>query len=148
MAVCEAKGSAVDERGIDLAKLLESPNWSSRKTIDVIRSVPADIVVEVTPGSIRDGEPGLSHIKAALESGKNVVTSNKAPLVVAFSELSELAKKRGVKLKFEATVGGAIPLINLYENDLAPNSIESILGVLNGTTNYILTKMSQEGVDY
>jgi len=153
VGICDMVGSVLDEGGIDLGKVAEKPwgkhkDFVGRKTIDVIRSLKADIVVEATPGNVSDGEPGLSHIKAALESGKNVVTSNKAPLVVAFRELKSLARRNGVDLRYEATVGGAIPIINLYESELKPNTINSILGVLNGTTNYILTKMSEEGVEF
>jgi homoserine dehydrogenase len=102
----------------------------------------------MTPGNIQTGEPGLGFMKAALNSGKHVVTSNKSPLSLAFSELSGLSLKNGVKLKFEATVGGAIPIINTCTNELKGNTILNIYGILNGTTNYILSKMGEEGIDF
>jgi len=149
VAVCEVKGCVVDEKGIDLKRMLSGETrWGSRKTVDVISGMEADIVVEMTPGNIRDGEPGLSHIKAALKAGKHVVTSNKSPLAVAYHELQRQACKNGLELKFEATVGGAIPVINTCRSELRANGIMNIYGILNGTTNYILSKMSEEGVEF
>jgi homoserine dehydrogenase len=149
VAVCEVKGCAVDEGGVDLKRLLEGKlRWEERKTLDVIREAPADIVVELTPGNINTGEPGLSHIKAALSAGKSVVTSNKSPLVVAYGELAKLAAENKVQLRFEATVGGAIPVINTCTNELKSNTIRNVYGIFNGTTNFILWKMAEEGVDF
>jgi homoserine dehydrogenase len=149
VAACEHCGCVVDERGLDLGKLLSGKvKWGPRKTLDVLREVDADLAVEMTPGNIRTGQPGLSHIRAALESGKHVVTSNKSPLVVAYRQLSGLAARRGLQLRFEATVGGAIPVINTCTNELKSNTIMNVYGILNGTTNYILSKMGEEGVDF
>ncbi|MBD3389217.1 MAG: homoserine dehydrogenase [Candidatus Altiarchaeales archaeon] len=149
VAVCEYSGCIVDESGVDLKRLLkEKPRWGKRKTLDVINEVDADIVVELTPGDIKSGEPGLKHIRAALESGKHVVTSNKSPLVVAYGELVKLAEDNGVMLKFEATVGGAIPVLNTLDRELKSNKARNVYGILNGTTNFILTKMLEEGVDF
>ncbi len=86
----------------------------------------------------------LSHIKACLNKGSHVITSNKGPLVVAYREPAELAKKKNVRLAFEATVGGAMPLIKPAKRDLAGNEIISIKGILIGTCNYILSRMEQE----
>jgi len=155
-AICERKGSIVDEGGINLknalelawkGKLKEHRNWTSEKALKIIREVDADIVLELTPGNIKNGEPGLSHIKAALNSGKNVVTSNKAPLALKFSELNKTANSNNLHLRYEATVGGAIPIINLYRETLQINEINSIYGILNGTSNFILSKMVEEGID-
>jgi homoserine dehydrogenase len=149
VAVCEAKGSIVDSNGIDLKKLLEGKvKWGDEKTLEVIKSTPADMVLELTPGNIKTGEPGLSHMITALESKKHVVTSNKSPLVVGYRRLLDLASKNDLKLRYEATVGGAIPVISCCERELAGNRIKNIYGIFNGTTNYILTKMDEEGVDF
>jgi len=150
-AICEIDGSLVNERGIDLRRALEgklnkNKDWGSSKAPEVIEKNEFDIVLELTPGNIKNGEPGLSHIKKALSQGINVVTSNKAPLALKFSELTKLAKKNGARLKYEATVGGAMPIINLYRNTLQINEIRSIYGILNGTSNFVLTKMDEEGV--
>ena len=151
VAICEKDGCLVDEGGIKLDDVLakglkEQPGWSSERTLDAIKRVESDIVVELTPGNAKTGEPGLSHMKAALSAGKHVVTSNKAPLAVAYSELMELAGGKKLDIGFEATCGGAIPIINAAKYGLHANSITSIYGILNGTTNFILTKMANEGV--
>lgn len=154
-AVCEIGGALVNPKGVGIdsaldyvqrGKLKEHPDWKIIKSLDVIKEVEADIVLELTPGDIKTGEPGLSHIICALESGKNVVTSNKSPLAIKFHELTGLAEKKGLALGYEATVGGAIPIINLYRDNLKINSVNSIYGILNGTSNYILTKMFEEDV--
>ena len=154
-AICEINGSIVDEKGIDLDSVLRldrenlsrHKNWKSIKSLEAIGEVDSDILLEVTPGNIKTGEPGLSHISAALKNGRHVVTSNKAPIALKFSELNGLAERKNLKLMYEATVGGAIPLINLYRETLHINSIESIQGILNGTSNYVLTKMFEEGMN-
>jgi homoserine dehydrogenase len=156
-AVCEYNGCLVNEKGIDLSSALDysrkgkmekHSDWKRMKTLDAIKEVDADIVLELTPGDIKTGEPGFTHIKKALESGKHVVTSNKAPLALHFQEINSLAGKKGLKFGYEATVGGAIPIINLYRDQLEINKVNSIYGVLNGTSNYILTKMYCENLDY
>lgn len=152
-AIAEKTGSLINENGLDLQGALKvqldrNPNWSRKKAVDVIRSVDADIVLELTPGNIKTGEPGLTHIMKALEYGMNVVTSNKAPLALKFKKIMDYAKRKGREVKFEATVGGAIPLINLYRSTLQINEIKNIYGILNGTTNFILSKMSEESVNF
>ena len=155
-AICEISGCLVNENGIaveDIEKLAankikleEHQNWTRKDTADVLKEVEAEIAVELTPGNIKTGEPGLTHIITALKNGKHVATSNKAPVAIRFNELQELAQKNNLKLNYEAAVGGAIPVINLYRENLQINNINSIYGVLNGTTNYILTKMRRDGI--
>jgi len=152
-AVCEIDGSLINHQGVNVdsalrlaaaKKLRDHPDWKQKKSLEVIREVDADIVLELTPGNIRTGEPGLGHIRAAFESGKSVVTSNKSPLAKSFYELKALAEKKRVLFGYEATVGGAIPIINLYRDNLGINVVRSIYGILNGTSNFILTKMFEE----
>ena len=121
---------------------------SDLTALDVIRTVDHDVVVEVTPTNIDDGEPGLTHFREALKNKRNVVTSNKGPLVAAFGELTQLARTQGVALRYEATVGGAMPIINLIRDTLAGTQVLGIRGVLNGTCNYILTRMAEEALEY
>jgi homoserine dehydrogenase len=153
VAVAEKDGSLVNERGVDLSRALKTqfsscPEYSSMKTLDVIKSCNADMVVELTPGNMKNGEPGLSHILRSLECGMHVVTSNKAPLALKYREIMDCARKAGREVRFEATVGGAIPLINLYRGTLQANEVRNIYGILNGTTNFILSKMAEECVDF
>ena len=121
---------------------------SDLSAIDVIMHVDHDITVEVTPTNIIDGEPGLMHIREALKRGRHVVTSNKGPLVKRFNELMRLANDHRVMLRYEATVGGAMPMINLVREALTGSRVLNIVGVFNGTCNYILTRMTEEGLDY
>jgi homoserine dehydrogenase len=105
------------------------------------------MVIEATYTDIQTGEPAISHIKAALKGKKHVVTTNKGPIARAYRELSELAKENGVDLRFEGTVMSGTPSLELGLQALAGAEIGGVRGILNGTTNYILTKMS-EGMGY
>lgn len=153
VGICEYDGSVWNECGINLNHALKKPlnkisGWSKKKASDLIEPGCADIVLELTPGNIKTGEPGLSHIRRALSSGIHVVTSNKSPLALKYHELMKLSEKNKAELKYEATVGGAIPIINTYLNSLAVNEITSAYGILNGTTNFILSKMYEDGVEF
>jgi len=118
--------------------------WDSLKSI---RESNADIVIEVTYTDIETGEPAISHIRAALKCKKHVVTTNKGPIALAYRELLELARENGVSLRFEGTVLSGTPSLNLGLEALAGAEIRKIRGILNGTTNYILTEMSK-GINY
>ncbi|MDI6643007.1 MAG: homoserine dehydrogenase [Candidatus Hodarchaeaceae archaeon] len=159
VAAVDEFGAVVDEKGLDLARLLEAAEKKGtvaaakggkrgKLAIKVIEDVEADVVYELTPTNIKTGEPGLTHIKRAMRAGKHVITSNKGPLVVAFRELDSLAKRCGVEFRYSASVGGAVPVIELARKLLAGNEIREIRGVLNGTTNYILTRMTTEGAPF
>jgi homoserine dehydrogenase len=153
VAVADSRGAVIDENGLDPALLLRQKSSgdlkrSGRTSMDVIRELDYDILVEVTPTDARTGEPGLTYITEALKRGKHVVTSNKGPMALNYKELCELAKKNGALFLFEATVGGAMPLFNLMRTSLAGNKITSIKGIFNGTCNYILTRMADEGLPY
>lgn len=102
------------------------------------------IVVEVMGGI----EPAYSFVKEALLRGKSVITSNKELVAKHGAELLDIAKERNVNFLFEASVGGGIPIIRPLNQSLTADEIVEITGILNGTTNYILTKMSEEGVDF
>jgi homoserine dehydrogenase len=91
--------------------------------------------------NIETGEPAYSHFKAALEAGKHLVTTNKGPTALFFKELSELAASKGADFRFEGTVLAGTPALNLAELCLAGNDIREIRGIMNGTTNFILTNM-------
>jgi homoserine dehydrogenase len=116
--------------------------------LDVIESVEAEVVVEVTPVNIKNGEPALSHIIKAFKTGKHVVTTNKGPLALAMPALTELAEYNKVYLRFSGTVGGGTPMLEFAKRCLAGDKILAIRGILNGTTNYILTEMSQNRLTF
>ncbi|MFH0897571.1 MAG: homoserine dehydrogenase [Candidatus Bathyarchaeota archaeon] len=157
VAVADRSGAAVNSSGLSLDELFKSkkacgsialhPNFKSKmSSIEVIERVDADVVVEVTPTNIVNGEPGLSHIMAALKRKRHVITTNKGPLALALPALMELAAYNRVFMRFSGTVGGGTPILDLGRKCLLGDKILSIRGILNGTTNYILTRMDEEGV--
>ncbi|WP_456477722.1 homoserine dehydrogenase [Geoglobus ahangari] len=115
---------------------------------ELFDAVDFDLLIDTTPTNVFTGEPGLSYIKEAIRRGIDVITSNKGPLVVAFREIMEMAERHGVKVGYEATVGGAMPVIKLVRKDLAGNRVKRVRGILNGTTNYILSRMEKERMPY
>jgi homoserine dehydrogenase len=114
----------------------------------ILEDLDYDTLIEVTPTNIVNGEPGFTNMLTALRSGKNVITSNKGPLALRFRELAKAAEENGVQLRFEATVGGATPIINLSRELLRGERILSIRGILNGTCNFILNRMKEEGLPF
>lgn len=111
---------------------------------DIINDDSIDIVVEVMGGI----EPARTYIKAALAKGKHVVTANKDLMAAHGHELLELAREHRCDLLFEAAVAGGIPIIRPLKQCLAGNSITEVMGIINGTTNFILTKMKEDGMDF
>lgn len=152
------KGSVYDESGLDLKQLLSLveetgtienypqgvKGWDSLKTI---QESHADIIVELSFTNIETGEPAMAHFKAAFETGKHLVTTNKGPVALAYTALAKMAEEKGVQFRFEGTVMSGSPSINLATLCLAGNEIREIRGILNGTTNYILTEM-EKGQSY
>ncbi len=111
---------------------------------DILNDDEVEVVVEVMGGT----KPAYDFVKAALEKGKSVCTSNKALVAAHGSELLRIAKENNVNFLFEASVGGGIPIIRPLNKSITSDFIEEITGILNGTTNYMLTKMSREGLEY
>jgi homoserine dehydrogenase len=119
-----------------------------RDPLDMIERTDADIIAEMTYTDIKTGEPATSYIKKALLRGKHVVTSNKGPAALLYRDLQDLARKNGVQFRIEGTVMSGTPVFHLAECGLAGNTVREVKGILNGTTNFILTKMETEGMDY
>jgi homoserine dehydrogenase len=103
-----------------------------------------DIIVEAIGGET----PALDYLKRAIVGGKHVVTSNKEVIAKHGAELFALAQEHGVGIHYEASAGGGIPLVSPFQHDLVANRISGIYAIINGTTNYILTRMAKEGVDF
>jgi len=158
VAIADRRGAAYSRKGIDLSKALHAkkrggsvstlqeigrPNLSA---LTVLEEIAADIVVEVTSTNFQTGEPGITHIRKALSQGSHVVTTNKGSLAASFQQLSDLAKRSQVSLRFSGAVGGALPILDFAEKCLLPEEIESIRGVLNSTTNYILWSMAEKQI--
>ncbi len=112
-------------------------------SIEVLSKADFDILAEVSPTDVKTGGVGLKNITYAFENGKDVITVNKGPLALRFHDLKDLADRNGCRFGFEGSVGGAMPIINLCRNNLAGEKICSIRGILNGTCNYILSKMDK-----
>ncbi len=128
-----------EHQGIAAYPKLGKPGMTPQ---DLVRDVNADILVELSLTNLKDGEPGLSAIRAAIQRKLHIVTANKGPLVLAYPEIFALAQTNGVRLAHSATVTGGLPTLNIGRRDLGVTVIEKFEGVVNGTTNYILSQMS------
>ena len=152
------KGSCYDPDGLSISELLDSvdntnnlegvtaPNqgWDSLQTI---QDSNADIVIEISYTDLETGEPALTHTRAALQSGKHVVTTNKGPIALYFPELIDLAHKHNVEIGVEGTVMSGTPVLRVGMDIMQGAGITKVEGILNGTTNYILTQM-ETGMSY
>lgn len=149
------KGSRIDTHGIDMQAVLKrAKNGDYSLLKDNVPDIPkaikemeADIVIEASFTNIKTGQPAINHIEAALNSKKHVVTTNKGPIAIAFEQIFELAKKQKRVVAIEGTVMSGTPIINVLNNGLLGANITSVSGIMNGTSNYILTQM-QLGMSY
>ncbi len=146
------RGSLHDPRGLDPKALLAAVDdggdlsgvpasdrgWDA---ITTVRTAQADVVAELAFTDLDTGEPALGHVRAALERGRHVITTNKGPVALAWPELSELACAHGVRLEAEGTVMSGTPALHLGAELIAGAGVTRIEGILNGTTNYVLTRM-------
>lgn len=121
--------------------------WKSGTVFDLIGEAEADVFVEATPTNLKTGQPALGHVRAAFAKGLPVVMANKGPLVVNYRDVVDRASKAGVPVRFEATVAGCVPTLNAARYGFSGDTIRRIDGILNGTTNFILSRMSDEGSD-
>ena len=160
VAIVDRGGAAINAKGLDLENMLKLKKqkhtvaadskfgFSDMTPLEVIASTEAEVVVEATSTNVENGEPGLSHIKTAFKTGKHVVTTNKGPLALAFPALTELADYNKVFLRFSGTVGGGTPVLELAKKCLSGDRILAVRGILNGTTNYILTEMAEKSITF
>ncbi|NLI73438.1 MAG: homoserine dehydrogenase [Euryarchaeota archaeon] len=148
----DTKSLALDPSGLDPDELLKrkdslgkvGKDEVSDDIVKLLQDTEYDLLLEVTPTNIKDGGAGYMHIHTALSAGRHVATSNKGPLALKFRELTELAERNRVHLRYEASVGGAMPVINLSRELLMGEEIASMRGILNGTCNFILHRMKEE----
>ncbi|MCD6382331.1 MAG: homoserine dehydrogenase [Candidatus Hydrothermae bacterium] len=149
-------GTVYNPDGIDLGKALDLVSKKEKldplgevlpDSLTMIRETDYDILLEITPTNMETGDPGYTHIREALKRGKHVATTNKGPIALHYRELSELAAQKGAELRFEGTVLSGTPTINMALKDLAGCEFSEIRGILNGTTNFILTEM-EKGKSY
>jgi homoserine dehydrogenase len=127
------------DRGVAVDPALLTTNVN-----DIFNDPEISIVIELIGGY----EPAKSFVLRAIEAGKHVVTANKALLALHGDEIYAAAARKGVEVQFEAAVGGGIPVLSAIKGNLAGNRFNSVFGIMNGTCNYILTRMTQEGADF
>ena len=159
VAVCDlVQGSVYNPEGLDPAVLLQASqmdhsfarlqtsltDWNA---LEVIQHSNAHIIIEASPTNLETAEPAFTYICSALEQKRHVVTTNKGPIALYYPELKALADNHGVELRFEGTVMSGTPVLNIAPQLLLGTHIERIEGIVNGTTNYILTQMAQ-GMNY
>jgi len=162
VAVCDASlGALYQPAGLDVGAVLaavrgtgslngypDAPGlrrgWDNVTTIE---QSTADVVVEATWTNLETGEPAVTHIRGAFQAGKHVVTSNKGPVALAYRELQAIADARGVSWGIEGTVMSGTPALRLGRQGLAGCTISELRGILNGTTNFMLTRM-EAGATY
>lgn len=142
-------GWAADAAGVDTETLIErsTPARSATNVRDWLQAAQADVLFEATSLDPRTGQPAIDHIRAALEHGAHAITANKGPIVYAYEELQELARERGKRFLFESTVMDGVPIFSLFRDSLPVLHLQGFHGILNSTTNVILSGM-EEGLTF
>jgi len=149
-ALADSGGAAVDADGLDVDAVLERKRESGAvgdETVEAALEAEYDALVEATPTTLGDAEPGFGHVERALERDRHAVLANKGPVAQRYDDLRALEAGSRGSVRFEATVGGAIPAVSTIE-DHGPGRVRAVRGVLNGTANFILTRMAAEGLGY
>ncbi|WIV68606.1 homoserine dehydrogenase [Natrialbaceae archaeon AArc-T1-2] len=150
VALADSTTAAVSPDGVDVADALgrkDAGDAIGTNDPEDVFETDYDVLIEATPTTLGDAEPGFSHVKRALEADRHVVLANKGPIAERYDELRDLEAASAGSIRFEATVGGAIPILSTIE-DCTPQAVTAVRGVLNGTANFILTRMAAEGLDY
>ena len=153
VGVFDRNGRATDASGLDISRLIDVKKKSNSVKeysevkneapgIEMINDLEAEVLIETTQSNYKDAEPGMAHIVNAMKRGMHVISVNKGPLALAFPSLMELADYTRVLFRFSGTVGGGTPILDFARNSLRGERIVSFDGILNGTTNYILTNMA------
>ena len=154
VGVFDKTGGVTDTSGLDVSRLIDTKRkhnsvkkYSEKGTgltgLDMINTQNAEILIETTASNYKDAEPGMTHIINAMKQGLHVISVNKGPLALAFPSLLELAEYNNIMFRFSGTVGGGTPILDYAKNSLGGEQIISFDGILNGTTNYILTNMAK-----
>jgi homoserine dehydrogenase len=150
VAVADSRSAAVDPDGLDAAAVLdrkEREGVVGDADPDAALAAGYDALVEATPTTLGDAEPGFSHVARALDRDRHAVLANKGPVAERYGDLREREADSAGTVLFEATVAGAIPALGTIA-DYGPERITAARGVLNGTANFVLTRMAAEGLDY
>ncbi len=153
VAVADSSGVAVNPAGFDPAATRQAKEAGTRVADlpghqpgvtpgELAATLAYDLALEASPVNLQHGEPGLGVARAALRRGRALVLANKAPLVLAFGELHDLAAAHGGKLAYSATVCGALPVINIGQRDLVAADVRHLRGIFNSTSNFVLSEMT------
>jgi homoserine dehydrogenase len=149
-ALADSQTATVADEGIAVDSVLERKESEGvvgdQEPADALEA-DYDVLVEATPTTLDDAQPGFDHVTRALERDNNAVLANKGPVAERYSEVRALEAKSDGTLRFEATVGGAMPVMSTIE-DYNPEQISAVRGVLNGTANFVLSRMAAEGLGY
>jgi len=154
-SILEKDGALINSSGIDLKEVIDAkddfrnlPYWESDLgLVHSLSELEISICIETTPTNPKTGEPGLSHIIQALENYIDVVSSNKGPFYLQYEKIMNLAKQNKRYIMFEATVASCIPALKI-KDVLVGNEIQGIKAILNGTSNFILSRMTAEGLKF
>jgi len=151
--VADSSSVAVEEDGLDLEAVKDKKDdegvvGDGGDVGEALEDAEYDVLVEASPTTLGDAQPAFGYMMTAIGKGADVVTSNKGPVAMRYGELMEAADEAGVEVRMEGTVGGAIPTINTVRESLAGDEVSSARGILNGTCNFILTRMLEEGLTY
>ena len=161
VAIVDINGALVNSRGISNEEAIKAVKLGCNKfsrfgnlwrpdvgVDDLLPEIECEAMIETTPTNLKTGQPGLNHLRSAMKNGVHVVTTNKGPLALAMPALVELAEHNRISFKFSGTVGGGTPMLDLAKKSMDGLEIQSIRGILNGTTNFILSKMDAEGISF
>jgi len=140
-------GVLINPHGIDLQRVLDqglgavTSQAFSGSSLDFIRQCGADVLFENSPVNYDTGQPAVDHLRQALETGMHAITANKGPVVHAYQMLTDLAAQKGCKFLFESAVMDGAPIFSLFRSALPAAKLQAFRGILNSTTNYILSRM-------
>jgi homoserine dehydrogenase len=150
VAVADSTGAAVDAGGLDPATVLDRKDEDGSvgtAAPEAALDAPYDALVEATPTTLGDAQPGYGHVRAALERDRDVVLANKGPVAERYGDLEALVGDSDGRVLFDAAVGGAVPVVATVER-VGPDSVTAVRGVLNGTANFVLSRMAAAGLEY
>jgi len=156
VGVADSSGMAIKDEGYSYTEIIQLKSHGEKVSHlaghlpgvaveKIANHVDAELLVDGSPVNLKTGQPGLQAIQLALEVGWNVVSANKAPLVLAFNELHARAKKHGGQLAYSAAVCGGLPVINVLRRDLHATNLKGLKGIFNATSNFILNELEKGG---
>ncbi|MBI2445601.1 homoserine dehydrogenase [Candidatus Micrarchaeota archaeon] len=141
--VSEVPLKAIQDAATGQKRLDALPEFRIQNPLEAVQTLDFDVLVDLSPTNLATAEPSLAYWRTAFERGKSVVTANKGPLAFQYRNMKELAEQNQAELRFEATVAGGTPVFSLARHCLAGAGLQRVEGILNGSTNFILTLMEQ-----